>query len=133
MITIFDFLSSKTTNDKILEVLIENENLDVAGMVKAIQEKYPKLSCQYITSAFWELHNTGRISVLPSDNEIIRIAICQSSRAHLKGIYETKTASRAWDITKIFIGFIPGILAGWLASDTISAVFSAIFHLLSLQ
>lgn len=125
----FDFLNARTTNDKILEILIENENLDVDDMIKAIQEKYPKLSRQYITSALWELSNNDRITVFSADNEISQVSICQSSRAHLKGIYETKQTSRTWDIS---IGFIPGMLTGWHLSGIISAAFSAMLHLLSL-
>ena len=109
----FDFLIPKTTNSKVLKILLQHPNAQVDEFIHAIQEQFPKMSQQEIESVIFALERDELVQTLCGDNHICVIMVSPSAEARLRESYELRKHDRIWDVVKFMAGFISGLIVAY--------------------
>ena len=100
----------KNTNDKILEIFIKTEGKKIDERLAMVKSEIPTLNDEYLESAISALSKEEMIFTRYADNKLSFLKVDPSAMARLQAKYEKKFNDRLWDLLKIGLGFILGVI-----------------------
>ena len=105
----------ETTTDKILKILIDNENLaDVSQKIHAVKISLPHLSDKQIFSAIADLSKNDLIATLYGSGELIALNVKPYALSRLTDKRAFKIFNFNLDLIKIAFGYGLGFISAWL-------------------
>ena len=104
-----------TTSDKILKILIDNDNLvDFSDKILAVKNVLPSLSDNQIFSALFALHKENLIVADIRNGEIFDVAVQPFALSKITDKHDFKIFNFKLDLFKIALGYGLGFLSAWL-------------------
>ena len=100
----------RNTNDKILEIFIQTESKKLNERLETVKSKIPTVTNEYLESAISALNKEEMIYTRYADNKLCFLKVDSSAMARLQAKYEKKINDRIWDLLKIGLGFVLGVI-----------------------